>query len=219
MFSGGPGTSDPGMISWSRATLHDLLYHAYDLQDSEQISEPQWLSAEYYDIAAKIPSGTTKAQFQTMLQSLLVERFKVELHHVKKDFPVYYLVVGRNGPKLKEPGSDTNREGFPPIAPGKPGMSVTYTGMQAHLTARQQTLAALGGMLRPTAGRQILDKTGLPGKFDYTLEFTVRDLAEAGPLPSLFDALPQQLGLRLEDGKAPFDVLVIDHAEKVPTGN
>jgi uncharacterized protein (TIGR03435 family) len=76
-------------------------------------------------------------------------------------------------------------------------------------------------MLRQSAGRQVLDKTGLTGKYDFTLEFSLRDLTGAPdeePVPSLFDAL-QQLGLRLEDKKAQFDVVVVDHAEKVPTAN
>jgi uncharacterized protein (TIGR03435 family) len=76
--------------------------------------------------------------------------------------------------------------------------------------------------LRQSAGRRVLDKTGLTGKYDFTLEFSLRELAaEPGddPLPSLVDALQQQLGLKLEDKKAPFDLVVVDHAEKVPTEN
>jgi uncharacterized protein (TIGR03435 family) len=219
MFDGGPGSHDPGRISWTRATLRDVLYYAYGLRDGEQISGPEWLSTEPYDIAAKIPPGATKAQFEIMLQGLLVERFKVALHHVTKDFPVYFLVVAKNGPKLHEPNSEPDREGFPHLPSGRPGMSVNFSGARAALTAREQPLSQLAGMLRSSAGRQILDKAGLTGKYDFTLEFSVRESVDADSLPSLFDALPLQLGLRLEDGKAPFDVLVIDHAEKVPTGN
>ena len=99
-------------------------------------------------------------------------------------------------------------------------MSVNFTGGRARLAAHQEPLSALAGMLRQSAGRQILDKTGLPGKYDFTLEFSTRGLTtDDDPLPSLFDALQQQLGLKLEDTKAPFDVVVVDHAEKVPTAN
>jgi uncharacterized protein (TIGR03435 family) len=224
MFDGGPGSHDPGMISWSRATLNDLLYYAYGLQDSEQISGPEWLANEPYDIAAKIPTATTKAQFQTMLQGLLAERFKVELHHQTRDFPVYYLVIAKNVPKLKEPNSDTDREGFPHIPAGRPGISMNFSGGRARLTARQRLLSDLAQILRVPAGRQVLDQTGLTGEYDFTLEFSLREMTgqpstDADSVPSLFDALPQQLGLKLEDRKAPFDVLVIDHAERVPTGN
>ena len=206
MFSGGPGTGDPGRITWTRATLFDVLYRAYDLQDFEQISGPQWLSSEAYDITAPVPPGTTKKQFAIMLQGLLSSRFKMQVHHTTREFPVFFLVVAKGGPKLKEPGSET-------------GMTVNFAGNTAHLTAHAQTVAALGRMLRSTAGRQILDHTGLAGKYDFTLEFAVREMAEATELPSIFDALPRQLGLRLEDAKAPFDVVVVDHAEKVPTEN
>ena len=77
-------------------------------------------------------------------------------------------------------------------------------------------------MLRQSPGRQVIDKTGLTGKYDFTLEFSLRELTAApgdDPLPSLFDAMQQQLGLKLEDRKAPFDVVVVDHAERVPTEN
>jgi uncharacterized protein (TIGR03435 family) len=75
-------------------------------------------------------------------------------------------------------------------------------------------------MLRSSAGRQVLDKTGLTGKYDFTLEFSIQGLTtDDDPVPSLFDALQQQLGLKLEDRKAPYDVVVVDYAERVPTEN
>src|SRR5581483_9473134 len=91
MFEGGPGTRDPGRITWSRATLHDVIYDAFHLQDGEQISGPDWIASEPYDITAKIPAGATKEQFRLMLQGLLAERFHMVLHHQSKEFPVYFL--------------------------------------------------------------------------------------------------------------------------------
>jgi uncharacterized protein (TIGR03435 family) len=83
-------------------------------------------------------------------------------------------------------------------------MSVNFTGGRARLAAHREPLSALAGILRHSAGRQILDKTGLTGKYDFTLEFSTRGLTiEDDPLPSLSDALQQQLGLKLEDKKAP----------------
>ena len=219
MFSGGPGTKDPGRISWSRATLHDVLYYAFDLKDGEQISGPEWLSTEPYDITAKIPPGTTKVQFEAMLQVLLADRFKMVVHHVTRELAVYFLVVAKNGPKFREPNSETDKEGFPHLSPGRPGLSVNY-GMEARLAARHEPLAALAQSLRRDVGRMVIDKTGLDGTFDFTLEYSLRDsTADPGRVPALFDALPQQLGLRLMDGKAPFDVVVVDHAERMPTAN
>jgi uncharacterized protein (TIGR03435 family) len=213
MMNGGT-VKDPGMIAYTRATLDDLLTRAYDLVDREQISGPAWLGTEPYDIFAKIPQGTTTEQFRAMMRTLLEERFKLSVHHLTKDFPVYELVIAKNGPKFKEPGE--------PSTAAKPGMAMRLEDGRARLTSHQEPLSMLAGMLRQPAGRQVIDKTGLTGKYDFMLEFSVRGLTAApgdDPLPSLFEALPQQLGLRLEDKKAPFDVVVVDHAEKVPTEN
>jgi len=222
MFDGGPGTHDPGMISYSRATLNDLLTQAFGLDDSEQISGPPWLATERYDVVAKIPKDTTKEQFRMMMRTLLEERFKLTVHHLTKDFPVYELVAAKNGPKLKESGDGApeRKEGFPSLPAGRPGISVNFMDNRARLAAHREPLSALAGMLRQTAGRQILDKTGLTGTYDFTLEFSTRGLTtDDDPLPSLAEALLQQLGLKLEDRKAPFDVVVVDHAERVPVEN
>lgn len=217
MFDGmmnGGGVRAPGMIAYTRATLDDLLTRAYDLADREQISGPAWLDTEPYDIFAKIPPGTTTEQFRAMMRRLLDERFKLTVHHLTKDFPVYELVVAKNGPKFKEPGETSTA--------AKPGMAMRFEDGRARLTSHQEPLSMLAGMLRTSAGRQVLDKTGLTGTYDFTLEFSIRGLTAVpgdDPLPSLLEALQQQLGLKSEDKKAPFDVVVVDHAEKVPTEN
>ena len=93
-----------------------------------QISGPGWLDSERYDIVAKLPRGATKAEFMVMLQNLLAERFKLTLHREKKDLPMYALVVGKNGPKMKESVEDARPQGWrpramaPPAAMGKPAM-------------------------------------------------------------------------------------------------
>jgi uncharacterized protein (TIGR03435 family) len=225
MMDGGTRTRNPGMISYSRATLHDLIFRAYNLEDGEQISGPTWLGTEPFDIYAKIPPGTTADQFRAMMRRLLEERFKLTVHHLTKDFPVYELVIAKNGPKLKEsaePAPAEAKEGFPSLPAGRPGLAVNFTGNRARLAAHQEPLTELAHALRQSAGRQVLDKTGLTGKYDFTLEYSLRDLPGASDddsVPSLFSALPQQLGLRLEDKKAPFDLIVVDHAERVPTEN
>jgi uncharacterized protein (TIGR03435 family) len=227
---GGPGTSDPGQFSFSSATLQDILYTAYALEDVQQIAGPSWLGEEKYDFICKIPPGTTKQQFRLMLQNLLAERFKMTLHHQTKDFPVYELVTSKNGPKLKASTEDSLaqptavKDGFPSLPAGRPSWSVNYDEhMHAHLIGREEPVAALVMALRNPAGRVIVDKTGLTGKYEFTLEFNLRPpgpgALDDDPFPSIFDAVQQQLGLKLEDKKAPFDVLVIDHAEKVPTEN
>src|SRR5262249_3697028 len=98
---GGPGTPDPGQISYFNVTLRNVLMTAYDVKDY-QISGPGWLGSERYDIIAKVPPGTTKEQLRLMLQNLLAERFQVSLHHESKELPMFALVVAKGGPKMKE---------------------------------------------------------------------------------------------------------------------
>jgi uncharacterized protein (TIGR03435 family) len=233
---GGPGSDDPERFSYTRARLGDLVYMAYGLKYEEQISGPSWIEAEEYeyDVAAKIPSKATKEQFREMLRNLLAERFQLKVHHETKQFPVFDLVIEKNGPKLKEsveelsaatPPSasaraDRDRDGFPILPAGRPGFVASYgPEPHSHWTAREQPISALAGFLsgQSATGRNVIDKTGLTGKYDFTLEYDFQ--IEDNPGLSIFDAVRRQLGLRLVDSKALFDVIVVDYAEKVPTEN
>src|ERR1039457_7369094 len=113
MMSGGPGTPDPGQLTYSNASLKDILINAYGVK-GYQISGPKWLDSERFDIVAKIPMGATKEQFRLMLQNLLAERFKLTLHHETKELPMYALVVGKGGHKLKESVEDDAAAGAAP---------------------------------------------------------------------------------------------------------
>jgi uncharacterized protein (TIGR03435 family) len=237
---GGPGTRYPERYATGIATLRGLLWKAYGLVDSqEQISGPGWIDTEKYAIDARVPAGATIEQFQRMLQNLLAERFKLVIHHETKVLPVYDLVVGKNGPKFKEsaaaadatgpPAAGVDRDGFPVLPGGRPGLLSNYalgpSGQVSHWRAQQQPISAFARMLGlPTnAGRVVVDKTGLTGKYDFTLYYDVQVPGAAGvadnPTLTIFDAVEQQLGLKLVDGKAPFDKIVVDRAEKVPSDN
>jgi uncharacterized protein (TIGR03435 family) len=250
---GGPGTPGPGQITWSYATLKALLTAAYDTK-AYQVSGPAWLDTERYDIAVKVPAGATKEQVNAMWQNLLAERFGLKLHHESTEFPVEELVVAKGGPKLKETTEDLTA----PLPPGPPqlknselsgpGMVTTISPRgsniaRARTIAKAQPLSKLTELLGNQIRRPVLDKTGLTGKYDFNLEFTLDlfglPLAPPGqpgpgpgvaapsdragdsasePGPTLADAV-QQLGLRLVASRANLDVLVIDKAEKVPTEN
>ncbi len=108
--SGGPGTKDPGRIRYPFMNLKQLLTTAYDVK-AYQISGPAWLDSERYDITATMAPGTTKEQFQVMLQNLLAERFKVAIHRETKELPMYSLVVAKSGSKLKRIRRGTAGEG------------------------------------------------------------------------------------------------------------
>lgn len=244
---GGPGTPDPGQITWTYATLRGLLMTAYDVK-GYQITGPAWLASERYDIAAKVPAGATKEQVDVMWQNLLLERFGVRLHHESKEFKVEELVVAKGGPKLKEPAQDPTA----PLPPGppdfkdgqlrSPGLVTTLSvNGHAHAFAKAQPLSKLTEMLSNTLHRPVLDKTGLTGKYDFDIEFRLdlNGLQLPGPPPGLpgagtaappgenasdpgqdlAAAVEQQLGLRLVASTAMLDVLIIDKAEKVPTDN
>ena len=129
MMRGGPGSADPGQLTYSNVTLKNVLMNAYGVK-GYQISGPSWLDSERYDIAAKIPKGATKEQFMLMLQNLLAERFKLTLHREKKDLPMYALVVGKSGPKMKESvdGAVPADGAGPPPPPPPPGGPLGIAG-------------------------------------------------------------------------------------------
>jgi uncharacterized protein (TIGR03435 family) len=239
---GGPGTPDPGQITWSYARLIDLLMTAYDVK-AYQISGPPWMATERYNVIAKVPEGSTKEQVNVMWQNLLTERFGVVLHHESKDFQVDELVVAKGGHKLKESTEDDPGAEGPPKLDKKgdlsgPGLVTMITmgpnGPSAHTVAKAQPLSKLTTMLGNQMNRPVLDKTGLTGKYDFNIEFTpnlppgqlgpgptgaaqVDNTSEPGP--NLADAVQRQLGLRLVASKAKLEVVVIDKAEQVPTAN
>jgi uncharacterized protein (TIGR03435 family) len=219
---------------------------AYDVKEY-QVNGPAWLNTERYDIIAKVAEGATKEQVNMMWQNLLAERFGVMLHRESKEFQVEELVIAKGGHKLKETTLDASAEldpGPPKFANNGelagPGYVTTITASgQAHTVAKGQPLSKLTTTLGNTLRRPVLDKTGLTGKYDFSIDFHI-DLrgfglppsgpagpAAAGapldsasePGPDLASAVQQQLGLRLVGGKANLEVLIIDKAERVPTDN
>jgi uncharacterized protein (TIGR03435 family) len=244
---GGPGSSDPGQITWSNAALRNILMTAYDVQ-TYQVTAPDWMGTERYDIVAKVPAGATKAQVNVMWQNLLKERFGMVLHHESKDFQVDELTIAKGGSKLKET-SDPNIEPFTPAAgPPKPdkngfpqlngsGAIISIfpgaNGATATMRARGLPSSEIAIRLANSLRRPVIDKTGLTGKYDFVLEFTP-DLSGI-PLPAGFttndgnnatdpgtniaSAVEKQLGLKLTSTKGKLDVIMVDRAEKVPTEN
>jgi len=234
---------DPERITFERMPLLRLINLAYGL-DWDQISGPAWLATESYAVDAKIPPGTTKEQVKLMWQTLLAERFGMKVHFVTKEFPVFELTVAKNGPKLKASGREPRAEvpGFPVLRGDSrhgismaPPRNVRQTFRAYSMTELCQNLAwpvsteGQSGYVGYFSAGRVVDKTGLDGTYDFTLEFAGRFQSGAYPAPlpdgeldtdpDLFGALQQQLGLKLERKTTPLDVVVIDHAERVPTEN
>jgi uncharacterized protein (TIGR03435 family) len=234
---GGPGTPDPGQITWTYARMKDLLMTAYDAK-AYQISGPDWINRERYDVADKVPANATRAQVSVMWQNLLAERFGLTVHHESREFAVEELVIGKGGSKLKDTVEDLTAlpsPGPPQIKKGElvsPGAVVTIypTGM-AHTMARAQPISYLTANLSSQLNHPVLDKTGLTGKYDFSLDFKLTGFqlppgaaSPPGgggdePGPDMGAAVQQQLGLRLVPGRANIDVVIVDKVEKVPTAN
>ena len=235
---GGPGTDDPGQMTFTNSSLGDLIQSAYDVK-SYQVTGPGWLQTERFDVVAKVPAGTTKADSRIMLQHLLADRFKLVLHRSSKEASVYALLVAKGGPKLKE--STTQQVNEPGRVSGGMRMMIA-PGARMRMVAEGTTIPKLVDALGMQVDRPIVDMTGLTGTYDVTLEFAPDPailqakmaamgvpppppdgvgptLADNGPLATIFTALPEQLGLRLEARKGPVELLVIDSVEKTPTDN
>jgi uncharacterized protein (TIGR03435 family) len=194
--------------AWSRV---DLIMEAYDLKRYQVSYAPPF--TEFYDVAAKAEGdGTpTRAEFRAMLQTLLADRFNLKFHRETREVPVYAIVVSKNGPKFKE------------SAPEKPFKSYGgVNGRNQYMELSQATMELLAERLGGEGiDRPVIDKTGLTGKYEIRLEATPEFRINNNPQPDdlrIFDAIQQQLGLKLEPQKANIEVLVVDHMEK-PSAN
>jgi uncharacterized protein (TIGR03435 family) len=203
-----------GVLTFGNASLSDCLRFAYGLVSDAQLSGPDWIKSRdvRFDIVAQIPPGTSRSQLLVMLQSLLKERLRLAVHHEQKELSHLALTVGKNGPKLREVQPDP----APPSSTFIPG----------RIVGGQIPMQTLAGFLSRFERQIVMDMTGLKGFYDVKLEWTP-DLptlvngapAETAPGPSLFTAVQEQLGLRLESRKGPVDVLVVDHADQIPAEN
>jgi uncharacterized protein (TIGR03435 family) len=192
---GGPGSNDPGRVNYYNSALRDLLMNAYGVKRN-QVSGPDWLDSERFDIVAKVPEAATKEQVSIMLQNLLADRFKAVVHRETKELPIYALVVGSKGPKLKDaappaaqPAEGGRGDAMPPPLPGPPKMDaegcpqpppafagrgmnlVMMTLNGACMVSTGQTISNFADMLSNQFDRPVVDQTGLKGKYDFKLRY------------------------------------------------
>jgi uncharacterized protein (TIGR03435 family) len=213
-------------IDFPGTTLRYNIAFAYGVKEY-QISGPPWLADAKFDILAKGPEGTTREQLPEMMRALLAERFKLQVHHETKEFSVFVLSVGKNGPKLTETAPDP--DGYPTGA--NFSMSMNNAGI-GRMEAKAATMTSLVNTIARMIGRPVLDRTGLTGRYDFALEFARDDgRGFAGPPPPNSNPLPsgetgvsifasvQQIGLKLDNQKLPLDAIVVDRAEKVASEN
>ena len=254
---GGPGTSDPGQVSYTNLPLSSILMRAYNgIESSDQIIGPPSLRSQKYDIVAKIPPGTPREQFNLMLINLLTERFHMAVHRETREIQGYEMVIAKNGPKLKKSSvadstfadehpdpaviqpvvKDLGDGNYRLDSPGMVWRPIFMARVQSfHLMARAQRLPDLARMLGPMMRTHIVDKTGLAGRYDFTLDFSTDPNGVSGaPFPSnvpgapdipdnsasyILDSVQAQLGLKLQPAKVPVETVIVDSADNAPTAN
>ena len=233
-----------GRFNATNITLKFLIRVAYEVQDFQISGGPPWLNSDRYDIDAKadgpaegdmrtMTEEQRKASMhlrRLMLQALLADRFKLTLHKESKEAPIYALVVAKSGLKIKELPPEVKATPDPADTPDKPDPKRPQRGGmrmgRGELTGQGVKLTFLAEALSNQVGRTVLDQTGLKGDYSFELKWTpdenqgaaFKGPGDAPPAdangPSIFTAIQEQLGLKLDSQKGPVDLLVIDHAEK-----
>lgn len=193
-------TDRSGGLHVENYSLRGIILFAYDLRDFELIGTPTWVDTTCYDIVAKADSGQTgDSLFRERTRSLLASRFGLVAHNETRLLTSYLLTVAKGGSKLKSVTTPSEQLGF--------------RGGVGHNRGFAITMPMFAKELGRLTGRPVIDKTGLEGKYDYVLEWSA-DSDATGTGPSVFTALQEQLGLRLDAVKAPAETLVIDHIER-----
>jgi uncharacterized protein (TIGR03435 family) len=219
-----------GRLTLQNYSLKSLIRDAYDVKDY-QVVGPKWLASEKYEIVAKAPAGTSQQQARRMVQGLLADRFQLVLHREAKDLPAYALVVGKDGHKLRtgKRNRNTSDDGLVAlkIQPGR-------------ISTGEGSMEWLANQLAGRLGRPVVDATGVKGEFPIDLNWTPGEGEEGpiglptkphpvdagrstpdaagNPFPSIFGAVQEQLGLKLEGRKLPTEMLIIDRVER-PSAN
>jgi uncharacterized protein (TIGR03435 family) len=204
--------TSPGSLTMRNVTLKSAIGWAYHVM-TYQVTGPDWLNFDRYDIAAKASEGAPDKQLELMLQALLAERFKLTLHRETKELPCFVMVAAKGGLKFHE---SEITDGEPVINPNKTSMSVEVKGVPA-----TQFVEMLSTILHAP----VINNTGLSGRYDATVNFGKYLPDGSGkegafdPISTILLGLQEELGLKLESKKMPLDLLIVDHAEKVPVEN
>jgi uncharacterized protein (TIGR03435 family) len=197
-----------------------LLFYAYKIEFTD-LKGPDWMfwAANCYDVAAKVPVGTSREQFRLMLQNLLADRFHLSAHHETKVMASYTIAVGKGGPKfrLHEASPDTPTPAGNAVT-ARP-WSLTFDGTLFHMAGNNMYLKNFATLLTTVVQAPVVDETGLTGGYDFALSYTPLGSSPADSGPDIFAALQDQLGLKLTVKNIPRDIIMVDHVDKVPTEN
>ena len=232
------GSQPGGRFVLSGMAIAPMIREAYPADTSDLIGAPDWVSSEVYDLTAQAGRDASRDEIKDMLRRLLAERFNLAVHYEMQERPTFALVLaradGRLGPGIRPSTLDCeaiqaarqagSKEPFPATSNGAPacGMSMRgAVGMEVLLGA--QPISRLASSMSGAAGRVVLDKTGLKGNYDITLNYSEQSRPDApapppDAPPNIFTALQEQLGLKLDPDRAPLKVLVIDRIQR-PSDN
>ena len=197
---------DPRIVALAHVSLQNLLARAYRIKNF-QISGPSWLDSERFDVVAKLPDGANQGQLPAMLQTLLRLRFKLAFHLEHKTLDAYVLLATKGATKLT-------------ATDGEIRDVRTSVGAVRRLSGKV-SMPYFAGLLSNMLDRPVSDMTELAGLYNVNLEWSADEAngTNFDDPPSLFTVLQENLGLRLDRRKAPVDLYVIDHVERLPTDN
>ena len=201
---GGGAGFRPGRFDATNLTLRQLIAQAYDLPESRVLGADGWMTTERFDVSARFEQPVPRQIAQRMARQLLEDRFQLKVATESRVLQMFTLSLARTQPKLKASASD-----------GQGEMSQGLVQGRYRVSARKMPVSVLIDVLEKELGTPVRDATRLDGLFDFQIEWS-RDLAGGADTaaPSVFSALQEQLGLRLDSGKGPVDVLVIAHAAR-----
>lgn len=218
-----------GLVTVVNGTAKSMIRAAYGVDASQVVGGPAWIDVDRFDINAKAEGEITEARLTEMLKSLLADRFSLVVHKESRELPVYALVLarpdGKFGPQLSRSGIDCAelaRAGAPPPPPTGPATAATQGKPigpcslrigGGTIAARSNSMGDIARALIGSVDRIVVDRTGLEGGFDLDLVWAPNPIPEQSG-PSVFTALQEQLGLKLESSRAPVDVVVIDRIEQ-----
>jgi uncharacterized protein (TIGR03435 family) len=200
--------ASPGSVIMRNVTLKTAIRWAYHVMDY-QVTGPDWIGSDRYNISGKSAEPVAEDQLRLMLQTLLAERFQLAFHRQTKELHAYEMVVAKSGAKFHE----SKVEGEPVVNPDKTRMTVDVKGFPA-----SQIVDVLSRMLHAP----VINNTGFTGRYDATVNiarYMPDGTTPFEPVATIILALQEELGLKLESKKMMLDLLIVDHAEKVPAEN
>jgi uncharacterized protein (TIGR03435 family) len=200
-----PDGPDGARLITQNVSLMTLIQRAYGVRQY-QVEGPDWLRDPKFDIQAALPTGVRRDKIPPALQALLAERFKLALHRETRELPIYALIVAKGGPKMQ--------------AASEPNSTSGTWQDRGHYKAQNESLAHFCEILSLNLTRPVIDMTQLGGRYDFAIDYTdERGSDDSADAPSLFTALQEVLGLKLETRRGPVEMLVLDHVETTATEN